>query len=305
VRIEHFKYLSEIEKSGSISSAAKILYMGQTTLSSMLKTLENEVGFDIFHRTPNGVYPTKKGAELLKICREINSKMDKINFLKDGQWYNTEPIHITLCPSINMCSTLELSNMFFSKYQECKIFFHEENRIKIPTTICNSNRGIGLTYLLNHEIENCKPLCLKYGLAIEEILKDKFFLCVSRKHALAQMELIDINELHSYKYVTCTNYDSEMFKDFQKSHPNFISLSNMYLVLDAILTDEMFGFFTGYFSSFRLNKDLFSIIPITGLDFENIIKICLITKKEENLRYFEKKMLLCINEYFNKWSLYK
>ena len=61
MKIEHFKYLVEIDKHHTISAAAKALYMGQTTLSSIVKSMEEELGYSIFQRTPKGVVLTKKG----------------------------------------------------------------------------------------------------------------------------------------------------------------------------------------------------------------------------------------------------
>lgn len=303
LKIEYFKYLQEIEKSKSISSASRKLYMGQTTLSSILKKVENELGFPIFHRTPKGVYPTKKGNELLKICSEINTKLDKVQFLKDDEWQDTNPILLYLCPSINMCNTLELSKMFSSRTKKCKIVFKEEDRITVVTKTYKQNNGIGITYLFNHEIDNIQIICKKYNLNIEEVINDKLYLCVSQEHELAKRESVNIEELYNYKYVTCCNYNIDFFEGFKDLHNNFISLSNMYLVVDTILSGNAFGFFTGYFSSFHLNKKLFSIIPVTNLKFENIIKICVISKNENLLGHYEREILKCIEEYFKKWSL--
>lgn len=50
MKIEQLKYLIEIGHSRSISSAAGKLYLSHTTLSSILKGAEKELGFPLFQR---------------------------------------------------------------------------------------------------------------------------------------------------------------------------------------------------------------------------------------------------------------
>ena len=48
-------YVVEIDKSGSISKAAKELYVAQPNLSKAIKHLEREFGISIFERSSKGV----------------------------------------------------------------------------------------------------------------------------------------------------------------------------------------------------------------------------------------------------------
>ena len=43
MKIEHLCYLQEIAKCKSITAAAKRLYVGQTTLSAIVKSIEDEL----------------------------------------------------------------------------------------------------------------------------------------------------------------------------------------------------------------------------------------------------------------------
>ena len=78
MKIEYLSYLREIEKCKSISAAAKKLYIGQTTLSAIIKSIEDELGIRIFHRMSNGVTPTTEGAEILQYCDEIVEKYNEM-----------------------------------------------------------------------------------------------------------------------------------------------------------------------------------------------------------------------------------
>lgn len=64
-------YLTEIERTRSISQAAENLYMSQPNLSRVLKETEQSLGFAIFQRTRRGVQPTQKGSAFLQHAKVI------------------------------------------------------------------------------------------------------------------------------------------------------------------------------------------------------------------------------------------
>lgn len=55
MRTEQLKYLLEVTSCGSISAAAKRLYINQTTLSAAIQSIETELGGKLFQRTAKGV----------------------------------------------------------------------------------------------------------------------------------------------------------------------------------------------------------------------------------------------------------
>ena len=54
ISLLQMKYVMEINKAGSISQAAKNLYMNQPNLSKAIRELEESIGITIFVRTPKG-----------------------------------------------------------------------------------------------------------------------------------------------------------------------------------------------------------------------------------------------------------
>ena len=85
MNIKHLQYMIEIERVGSISQAAKNLYVGQPNLSRILKEVEDAVGFAIFDRTPQGIRPTERGMTFLQHAHNILREMDAIETMGSGQ----------------------------------------------------------------------------------------------------------------------------------------------------------------------------------------------------------------------------
>lgn len=61
----------EVVQAGSFNKAAKHLYISQSTLSTTIKELENEIGIDLFIRTNTGISLTVDGIEFLGYARQI------------------------------------------------------------------------------------------------------------------------------------------------------------------------------------------------------------------------------------------
>ena len=69
--LQQLKYVIAIADSGSVNSAAKNLYLSQPSLSSAVKELEEEIGFELFRRSNRGVTITAEGEEFLNYARQI------------------------------------------------------------------------------------------------------------------------------------------------------------------------------------------------------------------------------------------
>lgn len=69
--VKNIRYLFAIEELGSISAAAKRLYISQPTLSQFLKKYEDDLGYPIFIRTKQGLKLTREGIVFLDTAREI------------------------------------------------------------------------------------------------------------------------------------------------------------------------------------------------------------------------------------------
>ena len=76
--LSQLRYAVEMEKAGSITAAARNLYMGQPNLSKSIRELEEELGVTLFLRTPQGVVPTADGIKFLSAAREILRRADAL-----------------------------------------------------------------------------------------------------------------------------------------------------------------------------------------------------------------------------------
>ncbi len=82
------KYVVTIADTGSISEAARRLYLSQPSLTSAIKELEAELGIIIFQRTNKGVVLSQDGEEFLGYARQV---IEQTNLIEE-KYHGTAPV---------------------------------------------------------------------------------------------------------------------------------------------------------------------------------------------------------------------
>lgn len=77
--IQQLQYILEVQRTGSVSRAAKKLFVSQSGISTCIAGIEAELGFAVFERTRQGMIPTPRGMHVLehaaKICMSYSDMM--------------------------------------------------------------------------------------------------------------------------------------------------------------------------------------------------------------------------------------
>lgn len=78
--LQQMQYLTEVYRTGSVSRAAKNLFLAQSSLSASISSIENELGFPVFVRTKKGMIPTVQGSHVIthaaRICESYRAMLD-------------------------------------------------------------------------------------------------------------------------------------------------------------------------------------------------------------------------------------
>ena len=93
--IQQLRYMITVEEKGSITEAAKILFISQPSLSDAVRQVEKEAGVTIFTRCRAGVALTKEGMEFLGYARQVVQQME----LLEAKYINNEPPRQRFCVS--------------------------------------------------------------------------------------------------------------------------------------------------------------------------------------------------------------
>ena len=67
--LQQLKYVTTVAQTGTISDAAKKLFISQPSLTKAVRELEKEMGITIFERTNRGIVISKEGGDFFRVCQ--------------------------------------------------------------------------------------------------------------------------------------------------------------------------------------------------------------------------------------------
>lgn len=76
---QQLQYLLEVNRTRSISQAAKNQYVTSSSVSISINALEKELGYPIFIRTQHGLSPTPKGQTVIEYAKRIFDTYQQLN----------------------------------------------------------------------------------------------------------------------------------------------------------------------------------------------------------------------------------
>ena len=99
--LRYLEYIIEIAKCQSISRAAEVLCITQSTLSQYLSKLESEIGVKLFDRQRNGMMLTPAGTLYVDTAkRMIEEKTDLYNQIADIAKGQTGSFSVVITPHL-------------------------------------------------------------------------------------------------------------------------------------------------------------------------------------------------------------
>lgn len=179
------KYIIEIDQCGSISLAAKKLYVAQSNLSRAVKELEKEFDIVIFKRTPKGVVTTREGHRFLRHAKEIQYQLNSLT----SEYSDVNERGISLKVSVPRASYItEVFTEYLktlSEEENLRIHFCETNTMKTIQNVLDYHYDIGIIrYNVMHEGYYLSLLKLK-NLEYRLILEFDYLLLTSKDSIIA------------------------------------------------------------------------------------------------------------------------
>lgn len=197
MNIKHAQYMLTVLKEGSITAAAKKLYISQPSLSQMIKLVENTLGTPIFNRSTDPITLTYAGEKYIEAAKKILTIND--NLIKEIGEINHEE-HGTIKLGIPVQRAMQVMPYvlprFYAKYPHVKVDVRESGSANTEAAVLDGNVDLAcLTTYPKHEE-------LNYILIEEEEL----VLLTSRNSQLAKRipsgTPISITEAKNEKFIS-------------------------------------------------------------------------------------------------------
>ena len=303
MKLDHFHYLLEVNRHHSISAAARKLKINQTTLSAMIKSVEEEIGFPVFQRTSGGVVATSAGDQFLRLAWEIELQHEKLMELKRRTSDGAPAITILLSTTIAGKLAIPLLDRFYQFGLPANLSLEESPSEVTAEKIQNHRANIGIAFLTQASIAALNRRGDSEMISVEILMEDQLRLIVSEKHPLANAEIVSVPYISSGRLATIKprQNDDMILGYLRHVFPNVTCFSRWDPFLRAIRDQGLVGFVPS-FSWDDHTCARCKLVPIKDTERENRLYLCLLTCKGRKLRHQEEVLIQCIREYFQEFN---
>lgn len=191
------KYAITVAGKNSLNDAAKVLFISQPSLSSAIRSLEKEIGFDIFIRSKNGITLTSKGTEFIGYAKSVMEQYE----LLDAKYISQIDVKKTFSVSMQhytfaVNAFVELVKQYGMDEYEFEV--HETKTHEVIEAVKNRKSEIGILYLNNFNRNVLNKLFAEYELQFQPLLECGVYVYMWKGHPLANREEIALEELEEY-----------------------------------------------------------------------------------------------------------
>lgn len=188
----HLIYFFEVARQENFTKASEALYVSQSSISKLIKNLENELGVALFYRTPKRVILTDPGQQLLTKTKIIIETINSIHTeFSDLAGTPRGRLKIGMSPMVQTLFPQAIAE-FKSLYPQIIIDLIEVGSKKVERGISEGTIDVGIMML---------PISGKEELGVVPILNDPMMLIVHPSHPLAAKQLVDMYDLRDEPFV--------------------------------------------------------------------------------------------------------
>ena len=192
------RYALEVEKSRSITGAAKQLFISQPNLSRDIRELEEEIGFSIFARNSRGVIPTQRGREFLQLARKAVRQYQALEDYCSKE--ETDSLRLHLCaPHSSLLSCAFTS--FLAKYgrgRSLSVKYCETGALEAIERTQQRDCSFSIIRCPERYEKSMLPLIRQKELSVEILGRYELAVLFSERHPLADSPALTADMLEPY-----------------------------------------------------------------------------------------------------------
>ena len=188
-QLQHFVAVVE---TGSISGAARQLYLAQPAISTSIKKLEQELNMPLFHRRERGVTLTDAGhqflqyaTQLLQQAKDTKLAMQAIEGLEQGH------VEIGVPPMLGSYFLPPLLMAFKHQYPALTLNIIDSGTRNIRKKLLEGELALGV--VADHDL----PTEFESG----KLMREEMVVCMAKDHPLALFDKIEYADFLKYEVI--------------------------------------------------------------------------------------------------------
>ena len=297
--LQQLKYAITVAETGTITEAASKLYISQPSLTNAIHELEKEMNIIIFNRTNKGISISKEGEDFLGYARQVLEQAAILEDKYKGDNGGKKKFCVsTQHYSFAVNAFVDLIKKFGQ--DEYDFSLRETQTYAIIEDVARMRSEIGILFLNDFNEKVITKILKSYDLEFHQLFVARPHVFISRKHPLAQNQVIINEELEQYPYLTFEQgehnsfyFSEEIFSATERKKNirvrdratlfNLLIGLNGYTVCSGVIDKKLNG------------KDIIAV-PLAD---ESDMRIGYITHKKGRISRLGTTYLEALNKYFN------
>lgn len=199
--LQQLRYIVTVAETGNITEAAKRLFISQPSLTNAIHDLEKEMQVTIFSRTNRGVSISNEGEVFLSYARQVleQASLMEEKFLNKRE---QSPKFSVSCQHYSFAVNAFVDVIREFGGNQYDFTLRETQTYEIIEDVSRLKSEIGILYTSSKNEELLLKLIKQNGLKFEKIFMAKPHVFISSEHPLADRNLLTLEELEEYPYLS-------------------------------------------------------------------------------------------------------
>ena len=208
--LQQLKYVTTIANIGSISEAAKRLFVSQPSLTKAITELEKEMGITIFDRTNKGITVSKEGERFLGYARQVLEQAALLEEQYKSQSGGKKQFSVsTQHYSFAVNAFVEL--LKGAGIDQYDVSLRETQTYEIIDDVAHMKSEIGLLFYNDFNRPVLEKLIHTNELTFTELFTAHPHIFIGKNHPLANKDVVSMDELEEYPYISFEQGDHNSF----------------------------------------------------------------------------------------------
>lgn len=199
--LQQLKYVVTVAETGTITEAAGKLYISQPSLTNAIHELEREMQIVIFNRTNKGISLSKEGDIFLGYARQVLEQAEILEDKYKGEGSGKKQFCVsTQHYSFAVNAFVDLIKKYGQ--EEYDFSLRETQTYEIIEDVAKMRSEIGILFLNDFNEKVITKILKSNALEFHDLFVAKPHVFISRRHPLADRQIITNEELESYPYLS-------------------------------------------------------------------------------------------------------
>lgn len=201
MKLQQLRYIVEVASCGSVTEAARRLFVSQPSVTAAVRDLEREMGITVFDRTSKGMVTTTEGQTFLGYARQV---LEQADLLEERYKRDTEPVPRFAVSCQHYSFAVNAFVDVIRAYDAARYEFtlREEQTHEIIEDVAHMKSELGVIYLSDANRDVIGRMLRAEELKFKPLFSCAAHVFLSSTHPLSGRASVTLEDLADYPYLS-------------------------------------------------------------------------------------------------------